>query len=215
MKLDVWTDIICPWCWLGKRRLEKALELFLHRDQLEVTWRSFELDASAPRGYEGSLDDMLAKKYGMSPSRAKAVHDHLTALGAKDGIEYRFDIAKPGNTFDAHRLVHFAKSLGAQHAMQSALMRGYFHDGVAVGNRDVLATLAASTLGVKVDEASALLASDRFSDDVRADEQIASELGIHGVPCVVALDAGLAVSGAQEVDTFLGMIEDAWEQRAS
>lgn len=212
MKLDVWTDIICPWCWLGKRRLEKALELVAH--PIEINWRSFELDPRAPRQYEGTLDDLLAKKYGMSPARAKAGHEKLTALGAADGIEYRFDIAKPGNTFDAHRVVHFAKARGAQQQMQSALMRAYFHDGMAIGDRDALAQLAASTLDVAAGDVRALLASDALAGDVRRDEALAHEVGINGVPCVVAFDAGLAVSGAQEVDAFREMIEEASQQAA-
>src|SRR6266508_1717428 len=128
MNVEIWSDIVCPWCYIGKRRFETALARFAHRDQVQVVWRSFELDPHAPRRTPGSLNDMLAHKVGVSLVQAAAANAQVTALAAKEGLDYQLDRAKPGNSFDAHRLIHFAATHGLQAAAKERLLRAYFTD---------------------------------------------------------------------------------------
>ena len=210
ISIDVWSDVICPWCYIGKRRLEAALQRFEHdakRNEVSLTWHSFQLDPSAPRELGISLPEMLAKKYGMSVSQAEAKHAELTALAAKDGLEYHFEKAKPGNTFDAHRLIHFARSKGRADEMQERVMRAYFTEGVAIGDPNELTRLAVD-VGLDEGETHDALASDAFSADVKKDLQIARENGISGVPAFVFAEKYL-VSGAQPADTLLRVLEKA------
>src|SRR5690606_11730895 len=138
MHVDVWTDIVCPWCYIGKRRLERALELFEHRAHVAISWRSFELDPSAPPVFEGALEDRLMRRYGMTRTQAEQAQARVTAVAAEDGLDFRFDRAKTGNSRNAHRLVHLAATEGKADAMQERLMHGYFHEGVAIGDSDSL-----------------------------------------------------------------------------
>jgi predicted DsbA family dithiol-disulfide isomerase len=208
MNIEIWSDIVCPWCYIGKRRFEKALARFAHRDQVEVTWRSFELDPGAPRVYPGTLDEMLAKKMGGSLARAAAANQQVTALAAQEGLEYHLDQARPGNSFDAHRLVHFAAAHGLQDAMQERLLRAYFSEGRAIGDPDTLASLAAE-VGLDAAEARAVLAGDAYAAAVRADEQRAAAFGIAGVP-FFAIDEQYGISGAQPSEVFLNALEQIW-----
>ena len=210
MKVEIWSDVVCPWCYLGKRRFEAALAQFEHRDQVEIIWRSYQLDPNAPRTSGETLNEMLAKKYGMNIKQAAANHDRLTALGAEAGLEYHFEQAKPGNTFDAHRLIHLAASKGLQGAVKERLMQAYFTDGAAIGDDEALIQIV-SEVGIDADDARAALASDAYADEVRADEQRARALGIHGVP-FFALDEQYGVSGAQPAEVFLQVLEQAWAE---
>lgn len=210
MKVEIWSDVVCPWCYLGKRRFEAALAQFEHRDQVEIIWRSYQLDPNAPRSAGETLNEMLAKKYGMSVKQAAANHDRLTALGAEAGLEYHFEQAKPGNTFDAHRLIHLAASKGIQDAVKERLMRAYFTDGAAISDSETLVQIV-SEVGIDADDARAVLASDAYADAVRADERRARALGIHGVP-FFALDEHYGVSGAQPTELFLKVLEQAWAE---
>ncbi len=207
MKVEIWSDVVCPWCYLGKRRFEHALARSPHAATVELIWRSFELDPSAPPVHGVSLTTLLAKKYGMPEAEAAARQAELTALGAEDGIAYRFDLAKSGNTFDAHRLIHYAGKAGKSDAMQERLMRGYFTEGLAIGDRDALVTVA-SELGFEAEAARAVLSTDAHATDVRADERRSSALGFRGVPAFL-FDGKLAVSGAQSVEVFTTAIERA------
>ena len=206
--VDVWSDVICPWCYIGKRRLEAALRKFEaspKRSDVSVRWHSFQLDPSAPRTLAVSLPEMLAKKYGMTIAQAEAKHAELTALAAKDGLEYHFENAKPGNTFDAHRLIQLAQSKGRAGDMQERIMRAYFTEGVAIGDRDELVKLAVD-LDFDEGETRDILTSDAFADEVKKDLQIARENGISGVPAFVFGEKYL-VSGAQPADTLLRVLE--------
>lgn len=206
--VDVWSDIVCPWCYIGKRRFEAALAKFEHASDVELVWHSFQLDPSSPKDLAVSLPEMLAKKYGMTVAQAQQKHDELTALAAKDGLEYHFEKAKPGNTFDAHRLIHFAAAHEKGDAMKERLLRAYFTEGVRISDHDALAKLAGE---IGLDEAAArdALAADAFADDVRKDLAIARESGISGVPAFVFADKYL-VSGAQPADVFLRVLEKVW-----
>jgi predicted DsbA family dithiol-disulfide isomerase len=202
--VEIWSDIACPWCYVGKRRFERALADFPHRDEVRVTWRSFELDPSAPLERPGTRDEQLAGKYGMSLEQARAMHAQMTEMAAADGIGFRFDIARSGSTFDAHRLVHLAAAHALGDAMKERLMRAYQGEGELVGDRDTLRRLALE-VGVPEDAVDELLAGDAYAADVRADEQTAAQLGINAVPFFV-VDRALAVSGAQPVPVFAELL---------
>jgi predicted DsbA family dithiol-disulfide isomerase len=213
LTVEIWSDIVCPWCYLGKRRFEAALARFDHRDDVEVTWRSFELDPEAPQVAEQPASEALAAKYGMSLEQAEATHAQMTALAAQEGLEYRFDRARRGNTFDAHRLIHLAAAHGLQDAAEERLMRAYFTEGEPIGDPDALARLVAE-IGVDADEARAVLGGDAYADAVRADEELAARIGIRGVPYFV-LGRRYGVSGAQPPDLLLQAFETAWAGAAA
>ncbi|HWE64138.1 MAG TPA: DsbA family oxidoreductase [Chloroflexota bacterium] len=208
MKVEIWSDVVCPWCYIGKRRFETALAQFAHRDQVEVLWRSFELDSNAPRRSQGTLSDLLARKYGMAPAQAAAANTQLTDLAAAEGLEYHLDRAQHGNTFDAHRLIHLAAAHGLQDAAEERLMTAYFTEGLPIGDAETLVTIV-SEAGVDAGEARAVLDGDAYAEDVRADERRASAFGIRGVPFVV-VDEKYGVSGAQPSAVFLDVLEQAW-----
>ncbi|GAC1332051.1 MAG: protein disulfide isomerase FrnE [Mycobacteriales bacterium] len=208
MQVDIWSDVVCPWCYIGKRRFEGALARFAHRDEVTVTWHSFELDTSAPPERSGPYAARLAEKYGVSVADAQGMVDSMTATAAGDGLDFRFDLARPGNTFDAHRLLHLAGERGLQDALKERLLAAYMLEGRPVGDLDTLAALAAET-GLDPVEARAVLRSDAYAADVRADEMQAAEIGISGVPFFV-IDRRYGVSGAQPVELLLEVLERAW-----
>ena len=208
MNIEIWSDVVCPWCYIGKRRLEAALAQFPHRDSVTITWRSFELDPHAPRDFTGTLDERLARKYGVSLEEAAEMNARVSGLAAESGLEYHLDRARPSNTFDAHRLIHLGAARGIQGAVKERLLRAYFTEGQPIGDAETLARLAADA-GLDAEEARAVLAGDAYAADVRADEARATEFGIRGVPFVV-LDERFGVSGAQPVEVFLDALQTAW-----
>lgn len=214
ISIDVWADIVCPWCYVGKRRLEAALAKFPH--DVELVFHAFELDPQAPPVHEGDHAERLAKKYRMPIERAQQMIDQMTKTGANEGIEFHFERARSGNTFHAHRLLQLAREAGLQGILVERLMRGYFTEGVAIGDPDALLPLAVEA-GLGEAESRELLAGTRYSDEVRADERLAAELGITGVPFFV-FGNRYAVSGAQSPDVLLEVLEkaraDALEQGA-
>ncbi|HEY2303590.1 MAG TPA: DsbA family oxidoreductase [Acidimicrobiales bacterium] len=211
MRVDIWSDVICPWCYIGKRRFESALGRFAYREEVEIVWHSFELDPSAPARREGSLADLLSAKYGMSHQQALDANDNITALAAAEGLDYHLERARPGNTFAAHRLLHLARDHGLQGEMKERLLRGYFSDGMAVGEVDGLLG-AGVDIGLDKDEVLAVLETDAYADAVCADEAEASRLGISGVPFFV-LERRYGISGAQAPDTLLAGLDQAWKSR--
>jgi predicted DsbA family dithiol-disulfide isomerase len=209
MHVEIWSDIACPWCFIGKRRFEAALARFEHRDEVQVTWRSFELDPAAPREYEGELAAHLAEKYGMTIDQARERQQSLVAMAAVEGLTFRFDIARRANTFDAHRAVHLAEAHGAQDAMKDRLLRAYFTEGKLISDHDTLAALAVE-VGLPAGEVGELLAGERFAEAVRDDERTARVLGINAVPTFV-VDRALAASGAHPPDALLGLLRQGWD----
>jgi len=214
LSIDIWSDIACPWCYVGKRRLEGALESFALAEQVEVSWHAFELDpGAAPEKDPGvPYAARLAKKYGSSVEHAERMIARLASVAQSEGLEFRFDRIRPGNTFDAHRVVHLAKLRGKQDAMKERLFRAYLSEGRLISDPQVLLELAAE-VGLDADEVSGLLATDLHRDAVRADEAEARELGIDGVPFFV-FDGRLAVSGAQPAEVFSRALEQAFQQSA-
>ena len=210
MQIEVWSDVICPWCYIGKRRLEMALAKFPHWENVQVIWRSFELDPDSPRQLPGTLEEMLAQKYGVSPQEAAAMNARVTAVAKEVGLEYRLADARPGNTFDAHRLLHFADSKQLGDGAAERLMHAYFSEALAVGDHAALARLAPE-FGIAENEALAVLKSDTYSSEVRADEARAANFGITAVPSFV-IDENVGISGAQSVEVFAKALQQAWEE---
>jgi predicted DsbA family dithiol-disulfide isomerase len=212
MDVEIWSDIACPWCYIGKRRFEAALEQFEHRDDVHVTWRSFELDPSAPPEREGDRAERLAEKYGMSIEQARSAEQQMTATAAGEGLDFRFDIARSGTTFDAHRVVHLAGTHGLQDQMKERLLRAYFTEGELMSDRDTLVRLAAE-VGLDEDEVREALASWRYGDEVRGDERTAGGFGISAVPTFV-VDRAIGASGAHPPEALLELLRKGWENRS-
>lgn len=213
MDVEIWSDIACPWCYIGKRRFEAALEQFEHRDDVNVTWRSFELDPGAPPERTGDRAERLAEKYGMTVEQAREAEQRLTGVAADEGLPFRFDIARSGTTFDGHRLVHLAETHGLQDELKERLLRAYFTEGELMSDQDTLVRLAAE-VGLDEQEVRELLAGDRYADEVRADERTAGELGISAVPTFV-VDRKLGASGAQPPEALLDLLRQGWAKRSS
>ena len=211
MHVEIWSDIACPWCYVGKRRFEAALAAFDQRGDVRVTWRSFELDPGAPRERPVDSATHLAEKYGMTREEAQARQQSLADVAAGDGLQMRFDLARGGNTFDAHRLVHLAEAHGLHDAMKERLMRAYFTEGELVGDPDVLVRLGRE-VGLAEDELRDVLATDRYAAEVRDDERTAAALGISAVPFFV-VDRKMGAAGAHPPDALLDLLRRGWEAR--
>jgi predicted DsbA family dithiol-disulfide isomerase len=212
MHVEIWSDIACPWCYVGKRRFEAALAAFEHRDEVRVTWRSFELDPGAPHEREGERAEHLASKYGSSVEQARAMEEQMTATAADEGLDFDFRIARSGNTFDAHRLVHLAALHGRQDAMKERLLRGYLSEGELISDHAALERLAVE-VGLDAGEVRETLASDRFAAEVREDERTASALGISAVPCFV-IDRRFGAPGAQPPEVLARFLQQGWDARS-
>ena len=206
VKVEIWSDVVCPWCYIGKRRFEQALAAFPHADEVEVTYRSFELDPAAPAQRTGTHDEHLARKYGMTVERAHQLNEQMTQTAAGEGLEFHFERIRGGNTFDAHRLLHHAAAEGKQLELKERLLLATFTEGEPIADRAALARLAKE---IGIDDADEVLASDRYSDNVRADEQQAAAYGISGVPFFV-VDGKYGVSGAQPADLLLEVLDRAY-----
>ncbi|MFE0356927.1 MULTISPECIES: DsbA family oxidoreductase [Streptomyces] len=215
MRVEIWSDIACPWCYVGKARFEKALAAFPHRDQVEVVHRSFELDPGRAKGDIQPVITMLTKKYGMSAAQAQAGEENLGAQAAAEGLAYRTEGRDHGNTFDMHRLLHLAKRHGRQDELIQILYRANFAEerSVFAEGDDRLVELAVEA-GLDADEVRRVLADpSAYADDVRADEREAAQLGATGVPFFV-LDRTYGVSGAQPAEVFTQALTQAWGDRS-
>ena len=210
--VEIWSDVVCPFCYIGKREFENALDRFPHKDSVEVIWKSFELDPNAPSRSDMSTYQMLAHKYGMSLDQARERVRDVVERAAEVGLRYNMDATVIANSFDAHRLIQFAKTQGLGDAAEECLFKAYFTEGANIADMGTLVRLG-SEIGLAETAVRDLLATADFSDAVRADEREAQELGVRGVP-FFALDRRSAVNGAQSADHFLGALEQAWRERA-
>lgn len=208
MKVEIWSDVVCPWCYIGKRRFESALAQFDHADEVEVIWRSFELDPGAARVQTEPQAERLAKKYGVSLEQVKAMNARLIGEARKERLDFHLEEAIGGNTFDAHRLIHLAAGSGRADAMKERLMKAYFTEGVAIGERAELMRLAVE-VGLGEDAVKAMLSGEQFADAVRGDEARARAFGISGVP-FFAIDERYGVSGAQPAEVMLDALQQAY-----
>ena len=213
LAIDVWSDVMCPFCYLGDAHLNRALEKFAHGDAVDVTYHSFQLMPELEVGKAVDLLDLLVTKRGFPRAQAEAANARLTAQGREFGLDFRFDRAVTTNTLDAHRLTHFAKAAGRQRELVERLFRAYFTDGRNVGSHDDLADLAAEA-GLDRAGAAEALASGAFQAEVAADINQARQYGISGVPFFV-FGQKYAVSGAQPVESFLQALQTAWDDARS
>ena len=213
MKIEIWSDVVCPWCYIGKRRIENALARFEHADEVEVHWRSYELDPGAPTTPTEKTGPMLARKYGQSPAGAQQMQDRVEAVAAEEGLVYRLSETLHLNTVDAHRLIHLAHQQGGnalQGQVKEALLEAYFTHARNVADHDVLRDVAvgAGLDAARVDE---VLGGGEFTEDVRADVAQAQAYGASGVPFFV-IDGRYGVSGAQPTEVFTQVLERAWAE---
>jgi predicted DsbA family dithiol-disulfide isomerase len=208
--IDLWSDVICPYCYLGSRQLTRALELFEHRDEVVLRHHAFELNPKSPIAFERSLDELVAEKYSMPVERARELHRRLESQAADMGMTWSLAQAQPTNTFDAHRLIALAAHQGLDDDMSERLFRGYFCEGLCLSDHEQLTTLAEE---VGVLDAPLLWSTDAFARDVRGDEASAQELGITGVPAML-IDNKFMIIGAQGVEHVLDVLCRAWARRA-
>ncbi|MGC8461004.1 MAG: DsbA family oxidoreductase [Candidatus Dormibacteria bacterium] len=208
MNVEIWSDVVCPYCYVGKHQFEKALDGFDHASEVTVTYKSFELQPDAEPFQGELLPSHLAKRLGRSVEIVTQMHERVAAMGAEVGIVFDFEHAKPGNTFDAHRLIHFAAEHGKGHEMFEALHEAYFRRGLDISSRTTLQAIA-QTCGFGQDAVGKMLESDDYASDVRADEQEADELQITGVPFFV-IDRKYGISGAQGEATFKAVLQEVW-----
>jgi predicted DsbA family dithiol-disulfide isomerase len=208
MQVEIWSDIVCPWCYLGKRRFEQALDTFSHSGDVDVVYRSFELDPSAPSDRTDPVVDVLASKYGMTAGQAQAAQRQMEERARQDGLTFRMDGLRRGNTRDAHRLVHLARASGRQEELMERLHRAYFTEQGSIFDHEALTRLAVDA-GLDPAEVADVLNSGRYDDDVTADEMTAQALGATGVPFFV-IDRKFGISGAQPAEAITAALNQAW-----
>jgi predicted DsbA family dithiol-disulfide isomerase len=202
MRIDVWSDVVCPWCYIGKRRLETALGRFAAGTDtpVEVVWRSFQLDPGSPAEAVETVAEHLGRKYGGGPRAGQAMIEAVEAVAAGEGLIYRLGQAKRANTLDAHRLLHLAREAGLQSELKEALLAAYFTAALPIADRAVLTQLA-TEIGLEAGQVAAVLGSERYRDEVFADAEQAGRYGANAVPFFV-FDDRFAISGAQPVEVF-------------
>lgn len=210
MRVEIWSDVICPWCYIGKRQFERALGGFEHRDQIEIAYRAFQLDPSYPAGKTEDVADMLSAKFGMARDQAVQMNRQMEERAAGVGLEYHLEGGRVGNTADAHRLVHLAGEQGVQGDVVEALYKAHFTDRRSVFDRDSLVEVAAEA-GLDAAAARDVLASGKFAAEVEADQHEARRLGATGVPFFV-IDRRYGVSGAQPAEAFAQALDRAWSE---
>ena len=198
MRIDIWSDLVCPWCYLGKRRFEKALSMYSPGASVQVVHRSFQLDPSMPQGQSLRARDMLMRKYRMTEAEVVASQDRLESLAAAEGLEYHLAESRTGNTLDAHRLVHLGHERGIQDLVIERLYRAHFTENRSLFDRESLTVLGTEA---GLDDVEAFLQTRRYEDAVIADHRQAHELGVRGVPFFL-IDGRYGVSGAQSVEVF-------------
>jgi predicted DsbA family dithiol-disulfide isomerase len=216
VKVEIWSDVVCPWCYIGKRRFEKAMAAFPHRDGVEVEWKAFELDPTSTSATEadepgdGDHAGRIARKMGTDRARAQAMIDNLTEAARSEGLDFHFERAVRANTLLAHQVIHLAGLRGLQDAVKERLMLAYFTNGEPVGDLETLVGLAAEA-GLDAAEVRTALETQAYADDVQRDEYEARQLGISGVPFFV-IDRKYGVSGAQPPQALLQVLEQAWNE---
>lgn len=207
--VQIWSDVQCPWCYIGKRKFEAAVEQY--PGEVRVTYRSFELAPDTPVDFEGSPVDYLSQRKGISPEQAQMMVDRVSGIAESVGLEYHYDRIHQTNTVLAHELLHFAKAHGKQVELKERLLRAYFTEGKHVGRADDLAELAAE-VGLDKSAAATALAEHTYLPDVKADMAQAVAYGIQGVPFFV-IDDRYGISGAQETATFVAALRQAAAER--
>ncbi|MDU0206498.1 DsbA family oxidoreductase [Paenibacillus sp. MAH-36] len=210
MKIEVWTDIVCPYCYIGKRKFEEGLKKFKHRDSVEIVYRSFELDPHMAVHVNDDIYGLSAKKFGSTRAHMKAVHDDITKRAELDGLTFNYDTAIHTNTFNAHRLLHYSAQFGKTNELLERLYKAYFTDSLHIGDANTLVMIAIE-VGLDAAGTAAMLDSEQYVAEVRADELKAQKLGVRGVPYFL-MNGKYAISGAQSKEVFAEALEKAWAE---
>ena len=210
MKVDIWSDVRCPFCYIGKRKFETALNAFPHKENVEVLWHSFELDPSLVTNPEVNAIDHIAEIKGISHEQAEGMHRHVTQVAKEIGLDFDFEKNVVANSFNAHRLIQFAKTKGLANEVEEALFKAHFTEGKNIDDKEILVKTSVA-IGLDENETREMLASDDFSTEVKQDEKQAQNFGINGVPFFI-LNNKYAVSGAQSPDVFLQALDQAWKE---
>ncbi|MDR3680397.1 MAG: DsbA family oxidoreductase [Flavipsychrobacter sp.] len=210
MKVEIWSDVMCPFCYIGKRKFEQALVEFAHRDEVLVTWKSFQLAPDMQTEQDKTIDQYLAEHKGIPLAQAREMNAHVTQLAKKVGLTYNFDKAVVANSFDAHRFSHLAKQHGLQDIAEERLFAAYFTEGKNTADHDTLIQLG-TDIGLDATETRNMLNSNLFAEEVRGDIREAQQIGASGVPFFVFVHK-YAISGAQDSSTFLQALNQVWEE---
>ncbi|GAA0431239.1 DsbA family oxidoreductase [Lentibacillus halophilus] len=213
MDIEVWSDFVCPFCYMGKRQLESALDHFPHKDNVFVTYNSYELDPDSEKNPDQSIHERMSVKFGMSVEEARQSNEKMRKKAEELGLIYNFDTMQPTNSFDAHRVVQYAKNKGKSHAVIERLFRAYFTDSERISDYEILARLAAES-GLDRGNVRVMLKKDDYAEDVRMDEKEAAQLGVQGVPFFV-FNSTYALSGAQPMNVFTEVLAKVWEEEQS
>ena len=207
MKVEIWSDFVCPFCYLGKTKFEKALENFSDKENVEIIYKSFELDPNSSKGYKGTMSELISKKYGITIEEAQANNKRITNQAKEVGLVYNLEKAIPINTFYSHRLFQYAKQLGKDEEVVGLLFKAYFTDSKNISDIGTLVEISKQA-GLEEKEVREVLSSDKYSDRVRSDEKEAQDIGITGVPFFI-IDGKYSISGAQPIETFKKALEKA------
>ena len=209
MKVEIWSDIMCPFCYIGKRNFEAALNEFDAKNEIEIEWKSFQLDPTIPKSFEKKVStyEYLAERKGMPVERSKEIHDNIVETARKVGLTYNFEKAVVANSFDAHKLIQLAKTKGLGDAAEESLFKAYFSNGQDMSDHSTLVQLG-NEIGLNEEEITAALVSEEFEAKVNFDVSEGSQLGVTGVPFFV-FDRKYAVSGAQPIETFLNALKQS------
>lgn len=210
MKVEIWSDIVCPFCYIGKRKFENALAAFDKKEQVEIVWHSYQLDPDMIPVQGQSVDQYLAERKGVSPEKGKEMNDYMSNIAKEVGLEYNFDKAIISNTMNAHRLLHLAKTAGIQNEVKEKLFAAYYTDGKDVGDTETLVQVGESA-GLQADATRTMLQSNQYLKEVRIDQLRGEQLGVQGVPFFV-FNNKYAVSGAQAPEVFTNVLEKVWEE---
>ncbi len=211
MKVEIWSDVMCPFCYIGKRRFESALENFEYNNEVEVTWRSFQLNPDMQTDPDANINEYLADAKGWSLDQARQMNKRVTDMAADEGLEYNMEQAVVANSYDAHRLVQFAKDRGKADETEESLFKAYFTEGKNIADHQTLITLAEG-IGIDPTEAKSILESDKYANAVNHDIQLAQNINITGVPFFL-FDRKFAVSGARETEVFLKALKQSWNAK--
>lgn len=210
MKVDIWSDVRCPFCYIGKRKFEKALEKFPHKNEIEVNWHSFELDPTLKTNTAVSAIEHIADIKGISKEQAEGMHTHVTNVAKEIGLDFNFEKSVIANSFNAHRLIQLAKTKGLANEAEEQLFKAHFLEGKNIDDNETLIQIGVSA-GLNENDVKDMIASDSFSQEVRQDEMQAQSIGINGVPFFI-LNNKYAVSGAQSPDVFLQALSQTWSE---
>ena len=211
MQVEIWSDVVCPFCYIGKRKFENALENFNQKDTIEIVWRSFQLDPTMESVPGKSIHQYLAERKGVSVEKGKEMNDYMAGIAKEVGLEYNFDEVVINNTLNAHRLLHFAKNHGVQNELKEKLFFSYYTLGKDIGDEEVLVSIG-NEVGLNSDEVRTMIQSDSYIDEVREDQYMAQQIGVQGVPFFV-FNNKYAVSGAQSSEVFLQVLDKAWKEQ--